>query len=266
MQYRIDDAAAFVRTVGQDPNDFIPLLTRLTETAVVREVAGRTVEEVTREKLDDVRGGVQRRLEKSLTALGTGVAVVDVVAHTIEPGAVREAFMDVSKAENERVTLESQASEKATETLSKAAGQMHKDLLAAIRSYGAAQAEGAEPARLGALLAEIDNLLVEAERREAGQVAIKLRDAQNKANEVSDQLRGQYNEFVNYMKQRAARPLITTLDLWNKMRTAVLSNKANEVFVIPDQNVIEILVNRDPLLTKERQEEEILRRQNMPRN
>jgi membrane protease subunit HflK len=265
VQYRIVDAAAFVRSIGEDPNALVPLLTRLTETAVVREVAGRTVEEVTREALDQVRGGVKRRLENSVATLGAGVSIVDVVAYTIEPGAVREAFMDVSKAEQERATLESQASAKATETLSRAAGQAHSELLAAIRAYGAAQLEGADQSRLDARLAEIDAKLLEAEQTESGQVAIRLRQARSDADSASNRLRQQYDEFANYLEQRKARPLITALDLWNKMRAVVLNNRANEVFVVPDSNVIEILVNRDPVLQKEREEEEIMRRQNQPR-
>ena len=98
VQYKIEDAAQFVQNVGATPDDAQPLLQRLSETAVVEEVGGRTVEEVTRTALDNVRDDVQTRLQKALSDLATGIKVVQVLASTIEPGAVRDAFLDVSRA------------------------------------------------------------------------------------------------------------------------------------------------------------------------
>jgi len=262
VQYRIDDAARFVRNLGEKPDDARALLQRLTEMAVVREVAGHTVEEVTRTALDEVRDRVRSRLQKSLNELETGITVVQVVASTIEPGAVREAFLDVTRAEQERLALIRQAEEKATETLNRAAGDQYDDLLAAIHEYGAAQLRGADEATLNTLLAAIDARLVSAEAREAGQVAVKLREARAEANEINERLRREYEEFRWYLEQRAARPRITILGLWNQMRGAVLGTLANEIFFVPHwSDQIEILVNRDPERQRALDEQRTLERQ-----
>jgi len=260
VQYHVEDAAKYVRNVGDSPEAGRELLQRLLETAVVREVASRTVEEVTRTALNSVRDNVQARLQKSLDHLETGLVIVQVSALTIEPGAVPDAFTDVSRAENDRETLQSEAKGKAAETLSHAAGGMHAELLALIQAYGAAQMRGESDAQLQAKLAQIDAKLLEAELGQAGQVAVRLREARQQAGEVSEKLLGQYTAFTNYLEQRRARPAITLLNLWAQMREEVLGNRDNEIFFVPRTGEIEIHTNRDPQRALEREQEAVKKR------
>lgn len=262
VQYRIDDGAAFVENVGEKPADFARMLERLTETAVVREVAGRTVEEVTREALDSVRGGVHRRLQEALNRLRTGVTVVQVVANTIEPATVRQAFLDVVKAQAERQTTENKARQKESETLNTAAGDQYEALLRAIRAYGAAQMRDAGEETYAALLAEIDARLEEAETKDAGQVAVKLREARAEANAINERLRREYEEFEKYLEARAAQPRITLLGLWAQMRAEILGNPDVEINYMPERaDEIEILINRDQERLRKLEEERTLKRQ-----
>ena len=262
VQYKIEDAAQFVQNVGATPDDAQPLLQRLAETAVVEEVGGRTVEEVTRTALDNVRDDVQTRLQKALSDLATGIKVVQVLASTIEPGAVRDAFLDVSRAEQERLALEREADEKATETLNRAAGDQYAQLLQAIQGYGAAQLSGSDEATRNQRLAAVDARLTEAEAKEAGQVAVRLRDARAEANEVRERLRGEYEEFCRYVEQRTARPRITMLGLGTQMRGEILGNVANEIFFVPQHSdQIEIVINRDQERLRALDEQRTLQRQ-----
>jgi regulator of protease activity HflC (stomatin/prohibitin superfamily) len=261
VQYRIDDAALFVQNIGDDVTAFEPLLRRLTETAVVREVAGRTIEEVTRQALDVVRDGVQRRLQAALNRLETGVTVLQLNAVTIEPGAVRPAFLDVVKAENEKKRLEHEAGEKATEILNRTAGALHGELIELIAEYGAAQQRGASEDEQSELLAGIDAKLLEAKAHGGGEVAGLLSTAEAEANEINETLRREYEEFVKYVEMRAARPRITLLGLWVQMREEILSNKNNEIFFVPASDDVQIVINRDPQRMIEREQEQALRRQ-----
>jgi len=261
VQYKIDNAALFVQNIGQTPGDFEPLLQRLTETAVVQEVAGRTIEEVTRTALDSVRQGVQARLQRALDDLDTGVQVVQVVAYTIEPAAVRQAFMDVIRAENERLSLQQKAEEEASETLSRAAGDKYPGLLDQIGKYGEAQLVGAGEDELRQRLAEIDGLLNEAQRDGAGQVAVKLSEADAQANHINETLRSEYKEFSGYLEQRKSQPTIALLNLWIAMRNEILSNKQNEIVFVPAAKEIEIHVKSDAERRRELGEEEALKRQ-----
>jgi len=261
VQYKIDDAALFLQNVGATPADFEPLLQRLTETAVVREVAGRSVEEVTRTALEAARQGVQRRLQAALDELQTGVQVVQVVAYTIEPGAVRQAFLDVVRAENERLSLQEKAEEEATEILNRAAGDLHSPLLELIESYGQAQLAGADEVELRRRLAEIDALLEQAKRQGAGQVAVKLAEADARADQINESLRSEVRQFQDYLQQRRTQPVVTELSLWVRMRNAILSNRLNEIFFVPQGNEIEIHIKSDEERKRELEEEAIRKRQ-----
>lgn len=263
IQYRIRDAARFVQNVSETPEGLEPLLQRLTETAVVCEVAGRTIEEVTREAIDSVRTGVRKRLQAALDRLETGVEVIEVVAYTIEPGAVREAFLDVTRAMNQKLSAKDKAEEIATEILNRAAGdrETYERLLAQINAYGEAQLRGATGAELDADLAEIDAALLAAEQGGAGQVAVRLRTARAAADGINERVQREYEQFQRYLELREVQPRIALLGLWNQMRREILGNRQNEIFLVPEANEIEILINRDPQRQIELEEERTLQRQ-----
>jgi membrane protease subunit HflK len=256
VQYQIRAADLFVQNVGAAPADFKPLLRRLTETAVVREIAGRTVEQVTRTALEAVRDGVKQRLQAALDELQTGVQVAQVVAFTIEPGAVRPAFLEVVRAENERLRLQDEAREAESEILNRAAGDKYAQLIELINAYGDAQLRGADQAELDQRLAAVDAVLDEAKRDGAGQVAVKLAEAEAQADQINQKVRREYEEFQKYVEQRRIQPDITLLGLWVQMRREILGSKQNEIVFVPDQQEIEIHVKSDPQRKAELFEEE----------
>lgn len=257
VQYQVVDAAQFVQNVGNTPAGFERLLERLLESAVVREVAGRTVEEVTRAAIEAVRLGVHRRLQESLDRLGTGVQVVRVRASTTEPGAVRPAFLDVTRALTEKLRERDRAEEQASEIINQVAGDRstHQDLLALITEFGEAQLRDATQAELDAILARIDTALLAAEQRGAGQIAVALRAARAEANTINEQVQREYEHFQKYVELRRVQPEIALLGLWVQMREEILSTRDNEIFFVPHAQEIEVLINRDPQRQLELEEE-----------
>lgn len=243
VEYHIQAADAFVQTVGDAPEALTGLLTRLLENAVIRTLASRRVEEVTRTGLEAVAADVKRRLTRDLEALGSGVVVDKITAETIEPGRVRSAFLRVTEAANERQKQIESAEQTRRQKLNQAAGPQHEALLRAIAQYGAAQAARADPQRLEELRRQIDRELEHA----GGEVAIQLREAQARANQIREGLRREYEEFVNYLGAYRQNPALTVVNLWTRMRRAILTNRTNEVIYLPPSgDVIEILINRDP--------------------
>ncbi len=241
-EFKITRASQFVANVGEKWEQAEPIIQRLLESAVVREVAYRKVEEVTRTKRDVVAEDVKRRLQEELDELQAGITIVKVNANTIVPPQVAAAFDEVTRAEQERKRQEDAARQKATEILNQAAGPQHVVLLDAINRYGAAQVVEAEAARLEALRDEIDALLETAQ----GLVAVRLREAEAQANGIREELEREWHEFTNRLREYRSYPLQTRVKLWTEMRDAVLSSLQNEVFWVPAGDVIEIIVNRDP--------------------
>jgi len=247
IEYRIDDAGRFVQNVGESPEAFEKLLRPLAENAIVRTVAGLPVERIIRTQTDAAGGdftlGVKRRLSEELKRLETGVTIINVEAKTIEPGRVREAFVAVNSARSDRDKSEREAEKERQRILSETAGPQEKyqPLLAAIEEYGAAQAAGADEARLAGLRQAIDSRLEQAE----GLVAARLREAQSRANEIRERVQQEYRLFVDYRNMYRRFPALTATRLWVRMREAVLGSPDNEVFFVPAAGEIQIITNRD---------------------
>lgn len=267
VRYRITDPADFVEHIPGDPDDpngFSPLLERLFESAIVRDVAGRTVDAVIREEISSMQNSVQNRLQASLDRLQAGVSVIAVEADTIEPGGlVREAFIDVTNAENQSQAMRDRAREQAAEILNAVAGGLdtREAILSAIRAYGDAQAAHAPAAELDARRAAVERVLMDMKDRGVGDVAVLLREAEADAASISRSIEREYEEFVDYLALRKTRPRITLLERWTEMRRDILGNRRNEVFYVPGKDVIEILVNRDPRRQIAQQEQDIAERQ-----
>lgn len=243
VQYRIVAGDKFVSNVGESPADFNPLLQRITESAIVAAVASRRVEDVTRGGLADVKAEVWKSVQNELDRLQTGVVISEVLPETIEPGAVREAFLSVSQAENERESRIQEATRESNRILQQAAGPRYEGLLEIIRGYGAAQAAGADAQRLEQMRGEIDARLVEME----GSVAIRLGEAKTRASDTSEAVRREEQQFNYYLELYRRYPEATALQLWSEMRDRILNSRQNEVFMLPPgSDEIEIITNRDP--------------------
>ncbi|MBU0640552.1 MAG: hypothetical protein KKB50_16945 [Planctomycetes bacterium] len=242
VTYRIADGDRFVLNVAEKPETLEPLLQRLTETAVLRAVSHRRIEEVTQTAINEITQEVARSLRAELEELQTGITIDKVLAETIEPAGVRDAFLRATAAQNERKSEVERAKQRRSEILNRAAGPNHEHLLAAIQAYGAAQVAGAEPERLNELRKAID---AELERAE-GQVAVILREAQAAASEIRERVRGEVEEFKYYLESYDKYPRLTLWRRWVEMRTTILASKLNEVFFVPSfADEIEILTNRD---------------------
>lgn len=245
IYYRIVDADRFVQNVGERPEAVEPVLRRLSENAIVQAAAERPIDEIIRTGIDTLRDDVTSRIRQALAALDTGVEIDKIDAETIEPGVVRQAFRMVTDAQNERQLLIERAYERRNEILAQTAGsrERYEGLLDLINQYGAAQAAGADQARLDDLLAKIDERLEEA----GGEVAVNLQDARSRSNEIREKLRREFEAFREYREAFRQHPLLTVTRLWTAMREAVLSSRQNEIiFISPYEDEIEIHINKDP--------------------
>jgi membrane protease subunit HflK len=251
VEYVIGDAARFVTTVGERPADLQPLLQRLFESSILREVAHRKVEEVTRGQIDAISGDIATRLQRELNVLGVGVTVVKVTGRAVVPGQIAPAFDDVVRSENQMKRDEEAARQRATEVLNQAAGPRHDQVLELIRRYGAAQLTEADETRLLELRRVVDSSLHDAQ----GSVAARLREAEAQANSIREQVQREHEEFAQRLRQHRMFPTQTRVRLWAGMLDYVLGSKGNEIFWVPEADIVEILVNRDPIKALEAEQE-----------
>lgn len=259
IEYVIRDGRQFVTTVGESTTVFEPLLRSLAQTAIIHATAGRRVEEVTR-TVSVVSADVRERLQRLLNKLECGVDVNNVTAETIEPTTVKTAFATATAALSERDRAVQQAQQQANETLNQSAGPQHEGLLRIIEEYGAAQATGADEARLRELRRSIDQQLAAA----GGEVARMLQEADGRANEILGAVRREFEEYRLLINDYQRDPEVTLLRIWVRMRDEVLASKKNEMFFLPRSGVLDIQTNRDPLRELERDREQYLERRRRP--
>ncbi len=253
VQYRIVDGARFVRNVSDSPGAFARLLQRLTENAVVQVAATRRVEDVIGSNVS-ISADVRSRLQAQLAVLESGVEIDAVVAETIEPLQVVEAFREVTAAEQRRQAAIETAEGGATQMLTKTAGPRYRELLDLIQRYGAAQVRAAPPEELHALETQIDAALSQAGDA-GGDVAGLLRTAQSNASEAREKIRREVSDFTQQLALYRKEPRVALWRAWVDMREAVLGSKSNELIYVPNSDLIQITTNRDPMKRQQRMEE-----------
>ena len=243
VQYKVrsSDGKQFVENIGDSIEAAEPLVRRLVETAIMRAVAHRTVEEVTRTDRLRLAAEVQRRLQKALDKFESGIEIEKVIGETGQPGRVQPAFLAVTQAAaNSQLEIES-AGKQASETLNQTAGAQHAALTAAIRDFGNEQnKDEPDPRELAAIRARIDTELDNA----GGQVAVFLGAARASASTQREQIRRETEQFDYYYNQYRQHPRVAKIRRWVEMRDAVLRSLGNEIFFVSGDN-IEILTNRD---------------------
>lgn len=256
IEYRIRDAEAFVRNIHEAESirriaqqdreraDYDRFIVRLLEQAVVRTMATQRIEDVGGAGKAAVVAGVKDRLQALLDRHQSGIVVDKVVADIVYPFQVREAFDEVTNAENTAKKEKETALQDATRELTRAAGPNHAELTAAIESYGAAQTLGEPAEKVQALRDRIDVLLVSAE----GDVAEILSMARSRANEIRQTAETEVAQFEFLREQYQLDPALTTMRIWNDVRSVVLGSAENELMFLPAMGPLEIWTNRD--LTK----------------
>jgi modulator of FtsH protease HflK len=251
--YHIQDAASLAQNVGEAlDQELDPLLERLAESAIIRAAAHRRVEEVTREAIGELTKEIQDLLMADLNRLSTGIVVDNVLAETIEPLPVREAFLRATAARNEMESERSKAEQTASQKLNEVAGPEYTKLVTAIQDYSQAQVTHGEQAKLDTLLGVIDQHLEIAQ----GQVSVTLREARSEANATRERIEREFQEFVSFADAYHKYPELALMRRWVEMRTTILASKQNELFFVPQiGQVLEISTNRDPnrLIEAERQ-------------
>ena len=253
-------AREFVTNVGSELAKAEKLLLRLTENAVVRTVASRSVDEVLRGGGAAIGRAVKEYMQTELNRLETGIFITKVTPITLEPRPVRGLTDFITQAANEKKKIEEDARKVQAEILNRVAGVQYKSLLNLINRYGAAQTAGADQARLDQIRAEIDAELDLA----GGDVAHIIQQAQSQKTAIFEQAQRDYEEFSAHLANYRNDPIATKLTMWTNMRERVHASLQNEVFFLPDSSM-EIIIGRDKNRALRAEEERVRNMSNAPR-
>lgn len=242
VRYQVHDVIAFLKNMGDPPTEISGgpegLTSRLDagdrivedclRNAVVKTAAAYSVDDIYRLRSEEFRREVERRLNRDLERLSTGLLVPEngcQLDRKDPPTAVRDAFEDVVKAEQDKERMIGSAEAERQRTASSAAGEA-----AAVQT--------------------------QAELYRASVVQEAESDARNLAL-LLEKYKGQpeaLNVFLRKRLMEAVGDLLTAAD-----EKFVIGRGRSE-----GASELRILVNRDPLVLRQRRMERIKKEEKTP--
>lgn len=125
VQYRVVDPKAYLLRVARPET----VLQHSTESALRHVVGGSTMDQVLKERREEIRVQVQARLQEYLDRYNTGLTTVNVALNeTAAPQPVQDAFNDVARAKEDQDRFEKEAQAYANSIIPRARGQAQRIL------------------------------------------------------------------------------------------------------------------------------------------
>jgi membrane protease subunit HflK len=152
VQYRVVDPKAYLLRVSRPET----VLQHSTESALRHVVGGSTMDEVLKERREEIRVSVQNRLQEYLDRYNTGLTTVNVALNeTAAPQPVQDAFNDVARAREDEDRFQKEAQAYANSVIPEARGKAQRIMeeAQAYKEEIIATAEG-DAKRFNALLTE----------------------------------------------------------------------------------------------------------------
>lgn len=269
VRYQIKDPVAYIRNVADPstPERLIEmgdrLVERAAEQAVVFTAAQLTADQIQRGLRGSDYDLARRRMQQSLDDVDSGIEVLEVAtSETVFPVDVREAFMAVIKAENERARQIEEAQKERARILGETAGEAYEPLLALIGQYEAATTLG-DTRQIAEVDGRIDlafgGLSVPAEGGAVaigGKVAETINDALVYRTQTVKRTQSEADYFALLKKEYDANPRVVTDRLWQDAVQEALGQDV-EMILVPGKWQPYVEINRDPQKWREREEKRL---------
>lgn len=260
--YIISDPARYVRNVGSlEKADAI--VRNVVEQGIVFAVAQTEADAVIRNQID--RHVAVSRMQDVLDELETGITLREqtfALTDRTMPLPVRSAYQAVINAESERARLVEVARQERTGILNAAAGEAHDALFDLVQSYERARA-AQEAQRAEALSDQIDRAFdTLAVRTDAGPVPIGgeaaaiINRAHTYSTQIVQRVKAESNTFQSLLEQHRLNPELVRSQLWQGARQQIFTGDVETIYA-PTQDRLNVLVNRDPRIAREREKQRL---------
>jgi len=260
VTWRIADPEAYLTNVGS-PTLAADLIRLVAQQGIVQTAAQLSADELLRGVVDRqvAMGAMQRRLDDMRSGLVVDELALDKVS---APMRVARSFDAVTSAESDRAGRIVAAQQEQARILGETAGEASGDLMKLITAFeqanergDAAKADAAENRIEAAMAAlEVDGMPI------GGEVARIMNAADTYRTRIVEQVAAEAQTFKQLLPQYERNPRLVLSKLWEDAREAILTGEDVETFyTVPGQ--LELQLNRDPALQKERQKEQLRARQ-----
>lgn len=255
VTYRVTDPVAYVTNVGDKP---------LGESLVRCAMQQGIVQAVAQQPADELLKGVvnreaatavaQRRLDEMAAGLTIDQLSLDKVS---APVSVIASFDAVTTAETDRDQRILAAQQDRARILGEAAGEGSEKLLHLLDRFERA-GEAGSPTEAAAVERDIDLALGELRVDGVpigGEVARVVNTAKTYRTQVVEKVKGDSETFERLLPQYEKNPRIILSRLWEDARETILTGDVETFYTVPGK--LELQLNRDPEIQKERQQEQI---------
>jgi membrane protease subunit HflK len=255
VTYRVTDPVAFVTNVG-DKRLAVDLVRCAMQQGIVQAVAQLPADDLLKGVVNrEVATAVaQRRLSEMATGLTIDQLALDKVS---APISVIGSFDAVTTAETDRSQRIVSAQQDRARILGEAAGEGSEKLLELLDRFERA-AETGTAADARAVEQEIEAALGELRVGDVpigGEVAQVVNGAKTYRTQVVERIKGDSETFQRLLPQYERNPRIILSRLWEDAREQILTGDVETFYTVPGR--LELQLNRDPVIQKERQKEQM---------
>jgi membrane protease subunit HflK len=255
ITWRVSDPVAYLTNVGS-PAVAEALVRLVSQQGIVQAFAQLTADDVLRGIVNRelAVGLMQRRLDDMRTGLVVDQLALDKVS---APMLVAGSFDAVTSAESDRAGRIVAAQQERARILGETAGEASGPILELISTYEQAVERGDEAAA-GDAEAAIDAALGDLRIGGAaigGDVARAINGAKTYRTQVVEQVGAEAQAFRELLPQYTQNPRLVLAKLWEDARETILTGDVETFYTVPGQ--LELQLNRDPELQKERQKEQL---------
>jgi regulator of protease activity HflC (stomatin/prohibitin superfamily) len=190
--------------------------------------------------------------------MATGLTIDQLTLDKVSaPLSVVGSFDAVTTAETDRTQRILAAQQDRARILGETAGEGSEKLVAVLDRFERA-AEAGTPEEVATAEREIDLVLGDLEVEGVsigGDVAQVVNAAKTYRTQVVERVKGDRETFERLLPQYEKNPRIILSRLWEDARERILTGDVETFYTVPGQ--LELQLDRDPVIQKERQQEQI---------
>jgi len=263
LTWRVGDPVAFLTNVGskQVAADIVRLVA---QQGIVQAIAQLAADDL-------LRGIVNRELavglmQERLDDMRTGLVIDQLVLDKVSaPMRVAGSFDAVTSAESDRASRIVAAQQERSRILGETAGEASGRLMELVTAYEQAVERGDKEAALriqGAIDAALADLRV-GDTAIGGEVARVINTAKTYRTQIVERVASEAQAFEQLLPQYDRNPRLVLSKLWEDARETILTGDVETFYTVPGQ--LELQLNRDPELQKERQKEQMRAKKRLQR-
>jgi membrane protease subunit HflK len=255
LTWRVGDPVAFLTNVGS----------KQLATDIVRLVAQQgIVQAIAQLAADDLLRGIVNRelavglMQARLDDMRTGLVIDQLVLDKVSaPMRVAGSFDAVTSAESDRASRIVAAQQERSRILGETAGEASGRLMELVTAYEEAVERGDKEAaqRSEAAIDAALTALREGDTVIGGEVARVINAAKTYRTQVVERVASEAQAFEQLLPQYDRNPRLVLSKLWEDARETILTGDVETFYTVPGQ--LELQLNRDPELQKERQKEQM---------